>query len=64
MSFALRPDVWTRIGGFCEDYRGYGGQVAGGILKPGDEVVVHGVVASPGWTGDETLDPVALLSGE
>ena len=22
------------------DYRGYGGQVAGGVLKPGDEVVV------------------------
>ena len=26
LSFALRPDVWTRIGGFCEDYRGYGGE--------------------------------------
>ena len=24
----------------CHDYRGYAGQVAGGVLKPGDEVVV------------------------
>jgi GT2 family glycosyltransferase len=26
LSFALRPEVWTRIGGFCEEYRGYGGE--------------------------------------
>jgi GT2 family glycosyltransferase len=26
LSFAVRPDVWTAIGGFCEDYRGYGGE--------------------------------------
>jgi GT2 family glycosyltransferase len=26
LSFAVHPDVWTRIGGFCEQYRGYGGE--------------------------------------
>lgn len=24
LSFAVRPDVWARIGGFCEQYQGYG----------------------------------------
>ena len=26
LSFAVRPDVWNRIGGFCEQYEGYGGE--------------------------------------
>jgi N-acetylglucosaminyl-diphospho-decaprenol L-rhamnosyltransferase len=26
LSFAIPPAVWTRIGGFCERYRGYGGE--------------------------------------
>ncbi|WP_209308843.1 galactosyltransferase-related protein [Blastococcus sp. CT_GayMR16] len=26
LSFAVRPAVWERIGGFCEEYRGYGGE--------------------------------------
>lgn len=26
LSFAVRPETWTRIGGFCEEYRGYGGE--------------------------------------
>lgn len=26
LSFAARPDVWRRVGGFCELYRGYGGE--------------------------------------
>jgi GT2 family glycosyltransferase len=26
LSFAVRPDVWTAIGGFCEEYVGYGGE--------------------------------------
>jgi len=26
LSFAVRPEVWERIGGFCEEYRGYGGE--------------------------------------
>jgi GT2 family glycosyltransferase len=26
LSFAVRPEVWASIGGFCEEYRGYGGE--------------------------------------
>ena len=26
LSFAVRPEVWERIGGFCEEYCGYGGE--------------------------------------
>ncbi|NKS43667.1 glycosyltransferase family 2 protein [Rhodococcus hoagii] len=26
LSFAVRPRVWQRLGGFCEDYTGYGGE--------------------------------------
>jgi GT2 family glycosyltransferase len=26
LSFALQADLWHRIGGFCEDYTGYGGE--------------------------------------
>ena len=26
LSFAVRPAVWERIGGFCEEYSGYGGE--------------------------------------
>lgn len=26
LSFAVRPDVWEQIGGFCEEYVGYGGE--------------------------------------
>ena len=26
LSFAVRPSTWQRIGGFCEEYRGYGGE--------------------------------------
>jgi NADPH:quinone reductase-like Zn-dependent oxidoreductase len=35
-----------------------------GLLDDGTEVVVHAVVASPGWTGDETLDPRRTLLSE
>jgi NADPH:quinone reductase-like Zn-dependent oxidoreductase len=35
-----------------------------GISADGDEVIVHAVVASPGWTGDETLDPRRSLLSE
>ena len=40
------------------------GTDAAGIDADGNEVVVHGVVASPGWTGDETLDPKRTLFSE
>ncbi|MGJ0120111.1 glycosyltransferase family 2 protein [Williamsia sp. MIQD14] len=26
LSFAVTPATWRRVGGFCEDYRGYGGE--------------------------------------
>lgn len=35
-----------------------------GTTDDGDEVVVHAVVASPGWLGDETLDPRRSLLSE
>src|SRR5215203_2750837 len=40
------------------------GTDAAGLDPDGNEVVVHGVVASPGWTGDETLDPKRSLFSE
>ena len=40
------------------------GQDAAGLDDDGNEVVVHGVIASPGWTGDETLDPKRSLFSE
>jgi NADPH:quinone reductase-like Zn-dependent oxidoreductase len=35
-----------------------------GVLDDGTEVVVHAVVPSPGWVGDETLDPRRTLLSE
>jgi NADPH:quinone reductase-like Zn-dependent oxidoreductase len=40
------------------------GTDAAGIDEDGNEVVVHGVIASPGWMGDETLDPKRSLLSE
>jgi NADPH:quinone reductase-like Zn-dependent oxidoreductase len=40
------------------------GTDAAGIDEDGNEVIVHSVVASPGWTGDETLDPKRTLFSE
>ncbi len=37
---------------------------AAGTLDDGTEVVVHAVVTSPGWTGDDTLDPKRTLLSE
>jgi NADPH:quinone reductase-like Zn-dependent oxidoreductase len=37
---------------------------AAGIDEDGNEVLVHGVVSAPGWTGDETLDPGRSLLSE
>src|SRR3954454_12029743 len=37
---------------------------AAGHDEEGNEVVVHAVVASPDWTGDETLDPKRSLLSE
>jgi NADPH:quinone reductase-like Zn-dependent oxidoreductase len=35
-----------------------------GVDEAGNEVIVHAVVASDGWTGDETLDPRRTLLSE
>jgi NADPH:quinone reductase-like Zn-dependent oxidoreductase len=35
-----------------------------GVLDDGTEVVVHAVVTSPSWTGDDTLDPKRTLLSE
>ncbi len=40
------------------------GTDAAGLDEDGNEVVVHGVVATPGWIGDETLDPKRTLFSE
>ena len=40
------------------------GTDAAGLDEDGNEVVVHGVVATPAWVGDETLDPKRTLFSE
>jgi NADPH:quinone reductase-like Zn-dependent oxidoreductase len=40
------------------------GTDAAGVDEDGNEVIVHSVVSSPGWTGDETLDPKRTLLSE
>ncbi|MGL5909000.1 MAG: alcohol dehydrogenase catalytic domain-containing protein, partial [Phycicoccus sp.] len=35
-----------------------------GVTDDGAEVIVHAVIASPGWLGDETLDPRRSLLSE
>lgn len=37
---------------------------AAGTDAEGNEVIVHSVIASPGWTGDETMDPKRTLLSE
>ncbi|HWD70249.1 MAG TPA: zinc-binding dehydrogenase [Solirubrobacteraceae bacterium] len=37
---------------------------AAGVDPEGNEVVVHAVIPSPGWIGDETLDPKRTLLSE
>ena len=37
---------------------------AAGLDEEGNEVVVHSVISSPGWRGDETLDPERSLLSE
>jgi NADPH:quinone reductase-like Zn-dependent oxidoreductase len=37
---------------------------AAGVTDDGRDVVVHAVVSTPGWTGDETLDPRRTLLSE
>ncbi|PID54975.1 MAG: Zn-dependent oxidoreductase [Micrococcales bacterium] len=37
---------------------------AAGVSEDGREVIVHSVIASPGWSGDETFDPQRSLLSE
>ncbi len=37
---------------------------AAGVDADGNEVIVHAVISSPGWAGDETLDPRRSLLSE
>jgi NADPH:quinone reductase-like Zn-dependent oxidoreductase len=41
-----------------------GGDAAGIDESTGDEVVVHSVINTPGWTGDDTVDPGRTLLSE
>jgi NADPH:quinone reductase-like Zn-dependent oxidoreductase len=59
-------DLWTLRGvGIRPDQLPMilGGDAAG-IDEEGNEVVVHSVISSPGWTGDDTLDPKRSLLSE
>jgi NADPH:quinone reductase-like Zn-dependent oxidoreductase len=59
-------DLWTLRGvGITEDRLPMVlGCDAAGTDDDGNHVVVHGVIASDGWTGDETLDPRRSLLSE
>jgi NADPH:quinone reductase-like Zn-dependent oxidoreductase len=37
---------------------------AAGVDQDGNDVILHAVISSPGWTGDETLDPRRSLLSE
>ena len=60
-------DLWTLrgVGIKADAFPMILGCDAAGIdTATGAEVVVHAVIASPGWTGDETLDPGRSLLSE
>jgi NADPH:quinone reductase-like Zn-dependent oxidoreductase len=59
-------DVWTLrgVGIAKEQFPMILGCDAAGLDAEGNEVVVHSVIASPDWTGDETLDPRRSLLSE
>ena len=60
-------DLWTLRGvGIKPDAfpMTLGCDAAGIDTATGAEVVVHAVIAAPGWTGDETLDPGRSLLSE
>ena len=59
-------DLWTLrgVGIKPEQFPMVLGCDGAGTLPDGTEVVLHSVVPSPGWTGDETLDPERTLLTE
>lgn len=52
-------DVWTLrgVGIRAEQFPMILGMDGAGVADDGREVVIHSVIPSPGWRGDETLDP-------
>jgi NADPH:quinone reductase-like Zn-dependent oxidoreductase len=59
-------DLWTLrgVGIKPEQFPMILGCDGAGVLEDGTEVVIHSVIATPGWTGDETLDPRRTLLTE
>jgi NADPH:quinone reductase-like Zn-dependent oxidoreductase len=59
-------DIWTLRGvGLRDDQLPMIlGCDAAGVTDDGEEVVVHSVISSPDWMGDETLDPTRSLLSE
>ena len=59
-------DLWTLrgVGIKPEQYPMILGCDGAGVLPDGSEVVLHSVIPSPGWVGDETLDPGRKLLTE
>jgi sulfate adenylyltransferase subunit 1 len=67
VQYVIRPHAATDAS--LHDYRGYAGQVAGGVLKPGDEVVhlpsgfssrIRRIVGSAGTDIDEAFAPMSV----
>jgi NADPH:quinone reductase-like Zn-dependent oxidoreductase len=59
-------DLWTLkgVGITDEQLPMILGCDAAGVTDDGAEVIVHSVISSPDWTGDETLDPRRSLLSE
>src|SRR5918997_1578884 len=59
-------DLWTLrgVGITPEQFPMILGCDGAGVLPDGSEVVLHSVITSPGWVGDETLDPGRTLLTE
>lgn len=59
-------DLWTLrgVGLPPERFPMVLGTDAAGVTADGREVLVHAVIASPGWDGDETEDPARTLLSE
>jgi NADPH:quinone reductase-like Zn-dependent oxidoreductase len=59
-------DLWTLkgVGLAPEHYPMILGNDASGVDEDGRDVVVHSVIGTPEWSGDETLDPKRTLLSE
>ncbi|MEU5690502.1 zinc-binding dehydrogenase [Actinosynnema sp. NPDC020468] len=59
-------DLWTLrgVGIKRESFPMILGCDGAGVLEDGTEVVLHSVISSPDWSGDETLDPGRTLLTE